>query len=257
MGSMIAPVGEVPEGDTTFFGGVGEFGKRSLGGTITGLSRVGTGLAELIPGVDDDAAREIQRDIDQFVADKLAYDPAYDDTYAAQLGTVVGEMVPMVGSFFLPGGLPARAVQLATMIGPSVSEGGMDRAEYEARTGEELSTFERLASKGTDIALGRLEQFGFPARVLRGLPKGHFLTPEGSKLLNRMEDVLRQGVREGAQESMQSIARDMTTLAIYDEDRKIGESAIEDFQLGGGAGAIFELVLGSVANRGPKAKAPS
>ena len=56
---------------------------------------------------------------------------------------------------------------------------------------------------------------------------------------------------------MQSIARDMTTLAIYDEDRKIGESAIEDFQLGGGAGAIFELVLGSVASRGPKAKAPS
>ena len=255
--SDIAPVGEVPEEDTTFFGGVGEFGKRSLGGTITGLSRVGTGLAELIPGVDDDAAREVQRDIDQFVADKLAYDPAYDDTYAAQLGTVVGEMVPMVGSFFLPGGLPARAVQLAAMIGPSVSEGGMDRAEYEARTGEELSTFERLASKGTDIALGRLEQFGFPARVLKGLPKGHFLTPEGSKLLNRMEDVLRQGVREGAQESMQSIARDMTTLAIYDEDRKIGESAIEDFQLGGGAGAIFELVLGSVASRGPKAKAPS
>tara|TARA_B100000035_G_scaffold70964_1_gene58352 strand:+ start:8795 stop:14779 length:5985 start_codon:yes stop_codon:yes gene_type:complete len=255
--SDIAPVGEVPEDDTTFLGGLGEFGKRGLGGTVTGLSRIGTGLAELIPGVDDDSAREVQRDIDQFVADKLAYDPAYDDTYAAQLGTVVGEMVPMVGSFFLPGGLPARAVQLATMIGPSVSEGGMDRAEYEARTGEELSTFERLASKGTDIALGRLEQFGFPSRVLKGLPKGHFLTPEGSKHLNRMEDVLRQGVREGAQEAMQSIARDMTTLAIYDEDRKIGESAVEDFQLGGGAGAIFELVLGSVASRGPKAKAPS
>jgi len=255
--SDIAPVGEVPEEDTTFFGGVGEFGKRSLGGTITGLSRVGTGLAELIPGVDDESAREVQRDVDQFVADKLSYDPAYDDTYAAQLGTVVGEMAPMVGSFFLPGGLPARAAQLAAMIGPSVSEGGMDRAEYEARTGEELSTFERLASKGTDIALGKLEQFGFPTRVLKGLPKGHFLTPEGSKYLNRMEDVLRQGVREGAQESMQSIARDMTTLAIYDEDRGIGESAVEDFQLGGGAGAIFELVLGSVASRGPKAKAPT
>ena len=37
--SDIAPVGEVPEEDTTFFGGVGEFGKRGLGGTITGLPR--------------------------------------------------------------------------------------------------------------------------------------------------------------------------------------------------------------------------
>ena len=171
--SDIAPVGEVPDTDVSSLslGGLGEFAKRQIGGTATGVARIGTGLAELIPGVDDDAARELQRDIDQFVADKLAYDPSYDDTYAAKLGTVVGEMIPMVGSFFLPGGLPTRAVQLATMIGPALSEGGMDRAEYEARTGEELSTFERLASKGTDIALGRLEQLGFPSRVLRGLPK--------------------------------------------------------------------------------------
>ena len=69
-----------------------------------------------------------------------------------------------------------------------------------------------------------------------------------------MEDVLRQGVREGAQESMQSIARDMTTLAIYDEDRKIGESAIEDFQLGGGAGAIFEFSAGFCCQSRPESQ---
>ncbi|MGB1651632.1 MAG: hypothetical protein ACPHEP_11415, partial [Acidimicrobiales bacterium] len=157
--------------DTSMLGALGEAGKRLVGGLATGTARVGTGLAELIPGVDDEAAREVQQDVDEFVADKLAYDPAYDESYLAQLGEVVGEMGPMVGSLFLPGGIPARVTQLATMIGPAVSEGGMDRAEYEERTGEALSTAERLTAKGADVGLGMLERLGIPSRILKGLPR--------------------------------------------------------------------------------------
>ena len=246
---------------TTALGALGEAGKRLVGGIATGTARVGTGLAELIPGVDDEAAREVQRDVDEFVADKLAYDPAYDESYVPQLGEVVGEMVPTVLSFALPGGqatAPARIAQLATMIGPAVSEGGMDRAEYEERTGEALSTAERLTAKGADVGLGMLERLGLPTRILKGLPRGFFDRPEASPFLQRIESMVASGLQEGVQEVGQGIARDLTTLAIYDPDRKIADSVMEDFTLGGGAGAVLDLAVGLAQTplKGRKGRAP-
>lgn len=244
--------------DTSMLGAIGEAGKRWVGGFATGTARVGTGLAELIPGVDDEAAREVQQDVDEFVADKLAYDPAYDESYLAQLGEVVGEMGPMVGSLFLPGGIFARVTQLATMIGPAVSEGGMDRAEYEERTGEALSTAERLTAKGADVGLGMLERLGIPSRILKGLPRGFFDRPEANPFLRRIESMVISAGQEGVQEVGQGIARDLTTLAIYDPDRKIADSVIEDFTLGGGAGAVLDLVVGLAQTplKGRKGRAP-
>ncbi len=243
---------------TSVLGALGEAGKRLAGGVATGTARIGTGLAELVPFIDDESAQAVQKDVDEFVAEKLAYDPAYDESYIAQLGETVGEMAPMVGSLFIPGGAPARAAKLLTMVGPAVSEGGMDRAEYEERTGEDLSTAERLVSKGVDIGLGRLEQLGLPARVVKGLPKGFFQTPEGNPILKRIESMVASGLREGVQEVGQGIARDISTLAIYDPDRKIADSAIEDFTLGGGAGAVFDLAIGLAQQplRGRKGRAP-
>ena len=244
--------------DTSMLGALGEAGKRLVGGVATGTARVFTGLGELIPGVDDESARAVQQDIDEFVADKLAYDPAYDESYLAQLGEVVGEMGPMVGSLFLPGGIPARVTQLATMIGPAVSEGGMDRAEYEERTGEALSTAERLTAKGADVGLGMLERLGIPTRILKGLPRGFFDRPEANPFLRRIESMVASGLQEGVQEVGQGIARDLTTLAIYDPDRKIADSVIEDFTLGGGAGAVLDLAIGLAQTplKGRKGRAP-
>jgi hypothetical protein len=243
---------------TTALGALGEAGKRLVGGIATGTARVGTGLAELIPGVDDEAAQAVQRDVDEFVADKLVYDPAYDENYVAQLGEVVGEMGPMIGSLFLPGGIPARATQLATMIGPAVSEGGMDRAEYEERTGEALSTAERLTAKGADVGLGMLERLGIPTRILKGLPRGFFDRPDANPFLRRIESMIASGTQEGVQEVGQGIARDLTTLAIYDPDRKIADSVMDDFALGGGAGAVLDLAIGLAQTplKGRKGRAP-
>ena len=79
---------------------------------------------------------------------RWAHDSAYDENYGAQLGQVVGEMGTMVASTFLPGGVLGMAARLGAVTGPALSEGGFDRAEFEARTGEKLSDYERLASKG-------------------------------------------------------------------------------------------------------------
>ena len=245
--------------DTTTLGALGEFGKRALGGVGTGAARVVSGLGQLLPGVDDKSLIEKEMAVRQSVSEALDYDPAYDENYIAQLGQVAGEMVPQVASFFLPGGIPARAAQLATMIGPAVSEGGMDRAAEEQERGEALTDYERLASKGADIVLGRLEQFGLPSRILKGLPKGFFQTAEGNPILRRIESMVISGLSEGTQEAAQGILRDITTKAIYDPDRAIADSVVEDFQLGGGAGALFDFVISSVTGgnrRTPKVDAP-
>jgi hypothetical protein len=245
--------------DTTTLGALGEFGKRALGGVGTGAARVVSGLGQLLPGVDDEFLIEKEMAVRQSVSEALDYDPAYDENYIAQLGGVVGEMVPQVASFLLPGGIPARAAQLATMIGPAVSEGGMDRAAEEQERGEALTDYERLASKGADVVLGRLEQFGLPSRILKGLPKGFFQTAEGNPILRRIESMVISGLSEGTQEAAQGILRDITTKAIYDPDRAIADSVVEDFQLGGGAGALFDFVISSVTGgnrRTPKVDAP-
>ena len=245
--------------DTTTLGALGEFGKRALGGIGTGSARVVSGLGQLLPGVDDQSMIDMEMGVRRSISDTLDYDPAYDENYIAQLGEVAGEMVPQVASFFLPGGIPARATQLATMIGPAVSEGGMDRATEEQERGEALTDYERLASKGADVVLGRLEQFGLPSRILKGLPKGFFQTAEGNPILRRIESMVMSGLSEGTQEAAQGILRDITTKAIYDPDRAIADSVVEDFQLGGGAGALFDFIISSVTGgnrRTPKVDAP-
>ena len=249
---------DVDDGTTTL-GALGEFGKRALGGIGTGSARVVSGLGQLLPGVDDQSMIDMEMGVRRSISDTLDYDPAYDENYIAQLGEVAGEMVPQVASFLLPGGIPARAAQLATMIGPAVSEGGMDRATEEQERGEALTDYERLASKGADVVLGRLEQFGLPSRILKGLPKGFFQTAEGNPILRRIESMVMSGLSEGTQEAAQGILRDITTKAIYDPDRAIADSVVEDFQLGGGAGALFDFIISSVTGgnrRTPKVDAP-
>lgn len=242
--------------DTTFLGSVGEFGKRALGGVATGAVSTVTGLGQLIPGLDDESLIETDQSFREDVAETLGYDSAYDENYGAQLGQVVGEMVPMVASAFLPGGPLALAARVGAVTGPALSEGGFDRAEFESRTGEKLSDYQRLTSKGADIALGQLERFGIPARIMKGLPKGFFAT--NNVIGQRIQSMIAGGLREGVQEVGQGIARDISTLAIYDPDRKIADSALDDFTLGGGAGAIFDLAIGLAQTplQGRKNKAP-
>ena len=49
-----ADFGDLFADDTTALGAIGEAGKRLAGGVATGTARVGTGLAEHLPFIDDE-----------------------------------------------------------------------------------------------------------------------------------------------------------------------------------------------------------
>ena len=102
--------------------------------------------------------------------------------------------------------------------------------------------------------MGGLERFGIDRRILKGLPKGFFQTAEGNPILRRIESMVISGLSEGTQEAAQGILRDITTKAIYDPDRAIADSVVEDFQLGGGAGALFDFII-SFCDRGQQENA--
>ena len=248
LGLVSEPVDPIaPEDDTTFLGALGEAGKRALGGVYTGGVDVLGGLGQLAPGIDDQSMVDMSRTARAETAKALGYDPAYSedfitedgfdaDRFVAQLGGVIGNMAPQVAALvFVPGERERRLARFATFIGQSVSEGGEERPE-------DLTTFQRLADKGGDIGLALLEPLGLD-RVVRGVPKGFFQSPEGNPFLRRIESMLRSGIAEGVQETAQGIARDLKALAIYDPDREIADSAVEDFTLGGGAGAFFDFAI--------------
>ena len=231
--------------ETTTLGAIGEFGKRALGGVGTGLVSTVTGVGQLLPFTDDEALQEAESSAREAVSEALGYDTAYDESYIAQLGQTVGEMVPQVASFFVPGGAFAKTAQAAAMVGPAVSEGARERTQFEEETGQDLTTGERLVDKSKDVALGFMEKLGFPRRLAAGLPKGFFQTAEGRPILRALESAAISGVQEGTQEVVQGIARDLGAKAIYNPDREIGDSLIDDFTLGGGAGALFDIAISS------------
>ena len=248
--------------ETSFTGALQEAGKRALGGSYTGFVDLFGGIGQLLPGVDDQSMVDMSRRAQARTAEALDYDPAYSedfiteegfdaDRFVAQLGGVIGNMAPQVLSLAIPGARKQTLSRFATYIGQSVSEGGFERPE-------DLTTFQRLADKGGDIGLALLEPLGLE-RVIKGVPKGFFQSPAGNPFLRRIESMFRSGVAEGIQETAQGIARDLKALAIYDPDREIADSALEDFTLGGGAGAFFDFAISTVMGgnrRTPKVDAP-
>jgi len=282
------------EDETTTLGAIGEAFKRVPGGFAKGVTSTFTGAGQLIPGLDDEMLVEAQRSIDEGIRETLGYDPAYDESNVAAVGEAVGQigsfLIPGLGAAKLANagraakfaGVPSQfagtagvgkagtAVTTAVASAQSLAQGAEERQQAEER-GIDISTGQRLASKASDVAIGALETVGMPFRILKGFPKDWHKTPEGSTYMQRMISAAKnletkRGVaitksglgaagREGAQETLSGIARELSAKAIYDPDREIGESWADDFQVGAGAGGIFDLGFNLATGRF-KRKAP-
>ena len=234
--------------ETSFLGSLGEAARRIPGGFAKGVTSTFTGAGRLIPGLDDDMLVDTQRDINQSIAENLGYDPDYDGSYAASVGEALGQ----IGSFLVPGfGLAklatvGRSAQTALGAGIGSAQGlgiGGEELRQAEERGIDISETQKNLSKASDVAIGALEVAGVPLRILRGLPKKWEDTPEGGVLMRRLRSAVAGGLREGTQEAISGIARDISALAIYDPDRAIGDSVVDDFSVGAGAGGIFDFAF--------------
>ena len=246
--------------DTSFLGSVGEAVRRIPGGLARGITSTFTGAGQLIPGLDDDKLVETQRSIDASIRETLGYDPDYDDSNIAAIGEAVGQ----IGSFMLPGlGLAklatvGKGAQTALGAGIGSAQGlalGAEERQQAMDRGVDISEAQKNLSKASDVAIGALEVAGVPLRILRGLPKRWEDTPEGGVLMRRLRSAVAGGFREGTQEAISGIARDISASSIYDPDRPIGDSVVDDFAVGAGAGGIFDFAF-SLATGKYKRRAP-
>ena len=246
--------------DTSLLGSIGEAARRIPGGLARGITSTFTGAGQLIPGLDDDKLVETQRGIDAAIRETLGYDPDYDDSNVAAIGEALGQ----IGSFMLPGlGLAklatvGRGAQTALGAGIGSSQGlalGAEERQQAMDRGIEISDTQKTLSKASDIAIGALEVAGVPLKILRGLPKRWEDTPEGGVLMRRLRSAVAGGFREGTQEAISGIARDISASSIYDPDRPIGDSVVDDFAVGAGAGGIFDFAF-SLATGKYKRRAP-
>ena len=73
--------------------------------------------------------------------------------------------------------------------------------------------------------------------------------------MRRLRSAVAGGFREGTQEAISGIARDISASSIYDPDRPIGDSVVDDFAVGAGAGGIFDFAF-SLATGKYKRRAP-
>lgn len=240
--------------DVDFFDATGEALKRTAGSFVTGTTGAFLGLGQLTPF--DEEALDIQESIEAGTRDFLGYDPAYDDSTAAQVGEVAGT----IGSFLVPGALAGKILNAGKVAKTSIAAGqgagfglttGAKEREAAEERGIDISEGQEALAKLSDAGIGSLEAFGLPFRVFRGLPKGFFKSEVGKGFQDRIESMIAGGLQEGIQEAGAGIARDIAALNIYDPDRQVADSAIEDFTVGGIAGGVLDLALGAFGKKVP------
>ena len=237
-----------------FFDATGEALKRTAGSFVTGTTGAVLGLGQFTPY--DEESLDIQESIEAGTREFLGYDPAFDDTTAAQVGEVAGT----IGSFLVPGTLAGKILNAGKVAKTSIAAGqgagfglttGAKERQAAEQRGIDISEGQEALAKLSDAGIGSLEAFGLPFRVFRGLPRGFFKSEVGKGFQDRIESMIAGGLREGIQEAGAGIARDAAALAIYDPNRKIADSAIEDFTVGGIAGGVLDLALGAFGKKVP------
>jgi len=256
----------------TFAGGTAEFLKGVPRGAASSLAGAAQGIVGLAtPGIETD----VEKDLSAFQSyleteSPLAADEAYRDFLATKLGAGLGS----VATYALPGaaakvlgasatGVAARSAG-AALAGAGGAGTQAQRIEEQRRIGEEITTGEELGALALGTGIGFTELLPIE-RLFRKT------TPEtGSALLNIFSSIgkrsplaastsqeitrlvsgaARQGLAEGLQEGLAGIGQDLASKVTYDEDIEIGGSFLDDLMIGGGVGAIADVIVDAMGGR--------
>jgi len=264
-GSLLDPYQTLGGGAAEFFKGIPRGFASSLIGAAQGVAGAVT------PGIDTEFETNLAA-AQKYLEDEsiLAPEEPYKDFLASKLGAGLGS----VATYAMPGGiakaLGASATGVAARtagVGLAVAGGAGEQAQrmqQERELGKEITAGQEIAGLIGGAGIGATEMLP----INRLFSK---VTPEtGSALLNIFsrldkrsplagsvsDDIMRltkgavtQGAAEGLQEGLAGIGQNIVSNVAYDADIEIGESFMDDLMVGGGVGAIADVIVDAMGGR--------
>lgn len=264
-GSLLDPYQTLGGGTAEFFKGI----PRGFASSLIGAAQGAVGL--VTPGIDTEFESNLAA-AQKYLEDESALAPEepYKDFFAAKLGSGLGS----VATYAMPGGiakaLGASATGVAARsagLGMAVTGGAGEQAQridQERELGAEISAGQEITALLGGAGVGATEMIP----INRLFSK---VTPEtGSALLNIFsrldkrnpvtgtisDDITRltkgavsQGLAEGLQEGLAGMAQNIVSNVAYDADIEVGESFLDDLTVGGGVGAIADVIVDAMGGR--------
>lgn len=237
--------------EPTTMGAIGEALLNVPRGFVSTAALMGRGLAEVLPG--DMGGAEFASGIMRAIQE--SQDPRYADNFLAQLGTGIGS----IGAFALPaiatGGAGAPALGAAAGAGALTGVGEQaERIDAARERGVAVSPEDEFLAKlgGAAVGLSEAAPIGRLAGRLRraaGIGAREAVSREASREVREgaLLGALKTGLAEGTQEVLAGTGQNVISRYLYDPEQEIAPG-IEEFTVGGTAGALFDL-LGSAAAR--------
>jgi hypothetical protein len=199
-------------------------------GLIGGLETAAVGASALLPEGMEKAVAGKAHELAKRFAPQAA--PGYEETIPTRLAEGVGSM----GSFLIPGGLPARAA----MAGAMGAGEARQRAQQAGATPEETSSA---------TAYGILPGLTDLLPIERIM--GRFGVSPIKGISDRLISASKTGSLEAVQETAQSIAQNMIEQGLYNPEKDPIEGAAEAGGYGFGVGALVQSMVDLVMpNRG-------
>ena len=242
------------------------------------------GIAALATPHADTAAEKNLRQFREWVHSGV--DPKYRDSYIAQIGLAAGQFIPLIfgggalattkalrgipkllAAKGVPAPLAEMGAQYAAMTALSVPMHMGDQAariaEYEERTGEDVSAIKELMGLGGAAVLGATEAAplyamgagaGFLGKAIR---QRAILGGAGAaEKVGPLQAFLRGAPAEAAQEAGTELGHTIIARALYDDEAlaEVGRNVMDAGIVGGGAGGLVS-VLANLAMRGAGGRA--
>jgi hypothetical protein len=252
-----------------------EFFKGIPRGLASGAINIAQGAVGLVtPGVDTDAEKSLaalQGYIEQDSA--VAADPVYRDTYAAKIGAGLGSFATFAApgaAARLLGANPLGAAAKYTRFGIAGASGAGEQASRimeQRELGKEISAGREIAALVPAVGIGFTEAIPIERLFKKSMA---FDPAKGSALRNifarigkgdqvagsiyddmtrLMTGALKQGGIEGLQEAIAGAAQDTVSRVVYDPDIEIGGSMMDDLLVGGGVGALADVIVDAMGGR--------
>lgn len=256
----------------TFLGGTAEFFKgipRGVAGSLAGAAQGLIGLAT--PGIETDVEKDLFA-FQNYLENESSLSP--DEAYKDFLGSKLGAGLGSVATYAMPGGVAkilgaspvgtAARASGAALAGAGGAGEQAQRIEAERVLGEEVTLGQELGALALGTGIGFTELYPVEKLFKR-------VTPEtGSALLNIFsridknnpvtsslsDDILRltkgalsQGAAEGLQEGLAGVAQDVASKITFDDEIEVGRSFLDDLLVGGGVGAIADVIVDAMGGR--------